>query len=1180
MERKKNYSIICCVLLFCTLSTTAQVTLLSEDFSGGTLPSGWSNIDNGGSPSGQVWEFDDPGGRNITAGSFSGNFAILDSDNYGFGNNQNATLETAVFATGAYETITLEYDYQYRDFSSPESCTVEVYDGSVWTAVANYTTNSGDNYPGATHVTIDITTEVNGASNAKVRFTYTGDWDWWWALDNITVTGTSPSSTDTYLGPGGVGNIDGSSSLKVWLIGDDLDADGDFLNNPSDGTNVSTWSDYSGNNNNYTNTGANRPTYNSSGTYNAVNFDASLASAQFLNATFTGSYNNTSAFFALNLMNSGNSNTLFDNNSYSLRAEQWSNTNRIGYTRYGVADYSTTLTSPFTINSILSFHKETSSTTMDVYRNNGLSTLNIGSATIGIPYDRIGRNSSGSDEASGDFYEVILFNTELNDTQRIIIDNYLSAKYGGVTIVNDLYSQDDTANGDFDYHVAGIGRAVDGSLHIDSQGSGIVRINNPSDLNNNEFLFWGEDVENATYTFSPNVTTDYLDRIDTKWRVSKTGDIGNVSVSLNATDITFNSDEGCNNLTLIVSNSSTFTSKTTYTMTLSSGVYRANGVDFSDGDYFSLEYLDTIVIDDTQAYNGSGTGSLPNTSDGCYKLLVTSTSDGSISLSENADVREVEVENGGKLVVENDHRLVVTNGIINDGDIKMAGTSQLIQTHTGASLNTGTGSLFIDQDSELTSIYRYNYWTSPVLTNGAATFTVKSIMKDGTIPTSASSNPPDVTFTSGYDGSTSPLTLSNYWIYGFINASDGSGWTQKLETGMFNPGEGFLLKSSGAAQNYTFKGTPNDGDFSFTVDAGKFSLLGNPYPSAMDANQLFADSANLATLYFWEHQNEVNGAGIEGHYQSGYIGGYGTRNATMGIAASTPITGTAGLGGGTYTAPGRYIPIGQGFFVDTGVGVTATVNFNNGQRSFVTEAGDSHFFRGLNHSSLETSPYSILKLGFESSNSEDLVIHKQIGVSFIEGNTFETEVGCDSRLFEVSDSDLYFNFNGEDDLVIAGVKEITDDLEVPLVLKNGSENPVYIMIDEIQNIDRKVYLLDKENNASYDLSIPVTLNLDVGVFTDRFVIAFEAKDIYDDTNNLVTVYYNAKNRNLIVEKKEKVKIQKVSLFKINSQKIERRKIRKQKKNLKLKLKKRLRKGIYVVNLITNKGAISKKIVIE
>tara|TARA_B100000809_G_scaffold107339_1_gene105827 strand:+ start:26379 stop:26624 length:246 start_codon:yes stop_codon:yes gene_type:complete len=81
-------------------------------------------------------------------------------------------------------------------------------------------------------------------------------------------------------------------------------------------------------------------------------------------------------------------------------------------------------------------------------------------------------------------------------------------------------------------------------MHLDSQGTGIIRINTPSDLNNDEFLFWGEDVIAPNYEFSSSVSTDYLERLDTKWRVNKRNNLGTVSVSVKASDLTLNSTEG------------------------------------------------------------------------------------------------------------------------------------------------------------------------------------------------------------------------------------------------------------------------------------------------------------------------------------------------------------------------------------------------------------------------------------------------------------------------------------------------------------------------------------------------------------------------------------------------------------------------------------------------------------
>lgn len=340
-------------------------------------------------------------------------------------------------------------------------------------------------------------------------------------------------------GPGGVGTNDGTSTLEIWLLANDLNADGDTGNNPGNGSLVSTWSDYSGNSNNFTQTGINRPSYNSSGTFNAVHFNASLASAQFMYGTITGSYSNASLYFVTKPINSGLSNSLFDNQNFSLRVEQVNNSGFVGFTRYGVSDYTSNIPSPFGVNSILSFHKTAGIASLDIQVNNLSNSLAIGSATAGIPYDKIGVNSNNNaDKASGDFHEVILFSSRLNTAQSIIVDNYLSAKYGSISIVNDVYDEDNVGAGNYDFDVAGIGRVNATNFHNDAQGTGIVRILNPTNLDDGEFLIWGHDNGLEQATNGSDVPTGTQTRFDRVWRVSEVNTSGS-AVDVGAIDIRF-----------------------------------------------------------------------------------------------------------------------------------------------------------------------------------------------------------------------------------------------------------------------------------------------------------------------------------------------------------------------------------------------------------------------------------------------------------------------------------------------------------------------------------------------------------------------------------------------------------------------------------------------------------------
>ncbi len=209
----------------------------------------------------------------------------------------------------------------------------------------------------------------------------------------------------------------------------------------------------------------------------------------------------------------------------------------------------------------------------------------------------------------------------------------------------------------------------------------------------------------------------------------------------------------------------------------------------------------------------------------------------------------VSVADGMEIVVEK--TLTLTKG-----DLRLLGEAQLIQKHTLANQNpTGLGKLLIDQQGTAVS-FDYNYWSSPV--GGATTNTYKlnEILFDGSDVANNPFKPTAVDFITGnsYNGNTSTLSsgdvtnaldINNYWLYEFVDGDvdDYNDWVQTLETGSINAGIGFTMKgvdsgaSNGTTQNYVFKGQPNDGNYNFTISANKSTLLGNPYPSAIDANK-------------------------------------------------------------------------------------------------------------------------------------------------------------------------------------------------------------------------------------------------------------------------------------------------------------------------------------------------------
>ena len=155
---------------------------------------------------------------------------------------------------------------------------------------------------------------------------------------------------------------------------------------------------------------------------------------------------------------------------------------------------------------------------------------------------------------------------------------------------NDTYTMDNVGNGNYDFDVAGIGQAADGTNHIDARGTGIVRVWNPNALDNSDFLMWGHD--NGGLTNSADVDgTVIKQRFTQIWRVSETADVGTVSISFDFNGI---GNPLGSNLRLLIDRDNDFTTNdiTPIVGTVSGNVAVFSGVNFTDGDRFTLGNTD------------------------------------------------------------------------------------------------------------------------------------------------------------------------------------------------------------------------------------------------------------------------------------------------------------------------------------------------------------------------------------------------------------------------------------------------------------------------------------------------------------------------------------------------------------------------------------------------------------
>ncbi|MCA6423366.1 MAG: BspA family leucine-rich repeat surface protein, partial [Flavobacterium sp.] len=531
-----------------------------------------------------------------------------------------------------------------------------------------------------------------------------------------------------------------------------------------------------------------------------------------------------------------------------------------------------------------------------------------------------------------------------------------------------------------------------------------------------------------------------------------------------------------------------------------------------------------------------------------------------------------------------------------DGKIDLVGKSQLIQTANSDLDATSAGFAERDQQGNR-KIFNYNYWSSPVSSINNSTvnhgFTVNGVMKDGTTAT-----PQNITWTSGINGAaTSPITLSSYWIFKFQNSTNSyANWSSVGQNGILLPGQGFTMKGSGVStpnQNYTFVGKPNNGTITSTVGANNLNLCGNPYPSAIDADQFIDDNvASInGTLFFWEHF-DTNSS----HNTIEYQGGYATYTKVGGTAPVAPL-GTSGLGSSSKT-PNRFIPVGQGFFV-TGSPTGGTITFNNGQRLFVKEDNENSYslFRtnanptvsssAANYNandSFTTEEFMKLRLGYTSTNN----YHRQILLGFMEQNaTAGYDEGYDGISIETLTNDMYF-INGTRKLNINGDGFFNVNNIYPIGVKNATSGNVTFEIDGKENFSdsQEIYIHDNVTNTYNSIkSQPYQVNLPAGIYETRFTLRFTNGSSLGTTDNeenqgIAVIHSQSNNMITIKNVLQEVTVKSVSLFNLLGQQVTNWKIDNQSQaDIQLKVSD-VSTGTYIVKVFTDGGEITKKILVK
>lgn len=420
--------------------------------------------------------------------------------------------------------------------------------------------------------------------------------------------------------------------------------------------------------------------------------------------------------------------------------------------------------------------------------------------------------------------------------------------------------------------------------------------------------------------------------------------------------------------------------------------------------------------------------------------------------------RTVTISSGSTVTIENQVEVnTAGNIVIEDG-------GSLVQLYDNA-VNTGLVSVL--RNTNPVTRFDFTYWSSPVAGNQLRGL--------------------------------SPNTLRDKYFSFNTNTQN---WQTELDGNtIMQPGVGYAVRAPQSFSTATpnvfvsnVNGVPNNGVINVPVAApnpGSVALIGNPYPSAIDADLfLLQNSAVLGgSLYFWTHSTPINNLIYNANDYAVYtlFGGTGT--------------------GGSPIPDGR-IASGQGFFVN--LNSAGTVTFNNAMR---IAGNNDRFFRNdrpdkgsinlsaptANQNNQQTTTPSATneksRLWLNMTNTQGAFSQALVG--FATSATDERDPLWDADFFDGFANVIGLYSVLADNKLSVQAKAQPEDLNTSSFLLGYRSNISSEFSISIEQFDgllegvQSIVLTDNYTGQTKDLKAGAyTFMSEKGVFNDRFRISF------------------------------------------------------------------------------------------
>ncbi|MBX9808536.1 MAG: T9SS type A sorting domain-containing protein, partial [Flavobacteriaceae bacterium] len=510
------------------------------------------------------------------------------------------------------------------------------------------------------------------------------------------------------------------------------------------------------------------------------------------------------------------------------------------------------------------------------------------------------------------------------------------------------------------------------------------------------------------------------------------------------------------------------------------------------------------------------------------------------------------------VIIKSGKTLTITNEVTVLGTLTFENTSSLVQTNNAA-INSGNITYKRTSSSALTS--DYTYWSSPV--------------ENQSLNIS--------------------LSYASGMFYSYDDFATPEGWKKETATTIMQIGKGYIIRGPQVTgpppppglYDAILVGVPNNGAKTIAIGAtGTSNLLGNPYPSAINADTfLSANSAFIeGTLYFWTHNTAIQ---IASNIESGKAGS-GVLAYTSDDYASYNGTGGVAVSGGII--PTGKIAAGQAFFT-TSKATGGSVTFNNAMRlagtTLVNKTGvNQQFFKTKTPNTKTENTIEKNRVWLNLSNNQGAF--KQTLVGYITDATNDYDSRFDGESFDGNEFVDFYSVNQDKNLVIQGRALPFDKNDtVPLGFKSTIDGAFTINIDQVDGLltNQTVFIEDKLTNTVFDLkSGNYIFNTAAGTFDDRFVLRYNNKTLsvdQTDKEDGILVLYSNNYKTLIIHIDEMfTTVNSVALYSITGQNIANWEVNdSEQNNIQIPIK-NVSSGVYIVKVKTMKGESSKKIIIR